>query len=236
MEAYSHVASLRAGSRCRAKPFGVGCVHPGSPDVSDRSSGHRPELSRSGDVPSQRSTPRAVVGYAGQWSRLKGTDVLLEAARRLDKEGNPATFLLAGSPSLWSPKSPAWEADIPTNTQVVGLVPHVQLARFWARAAVAVQPTTASFEGMPLSMLEAMACGVPVIGSDVPGVRDLVKPGVNGVLVPPGDAQALADAIAALLDRPEDIARMGRNARRTAEGHSLERMLDRIVALLEGRM
>jgi len=70
-------------------------------------------------------------------------------------------------------------------------------------AASAVFVLSSLWEGMPLSLIEAMSVGVPAVATDVGGVGQLLKDGVTGLLVPPSDAQALADAIADSLDHPE---------------------------------
>jgi glycosyltransferase involved in cell wall biosynthesis len=72
-------------------------------------------------------------------------------------------------------------------------------------------------EGLPKSLLEAAACGRPMVASDVPGCREVAIPGETGLLVPPDDAQALADAIEKLLASPELRHPMGRTARHLAE-------------------
>ena len=69
-------------------------------------------------------------------------------------------------------------------------------------------------EGMPRAMLEAAACGRPLVVSDVPGCRQFVRPRIEGLIVPPGDAGALADALATLVaDRPLQLS-AGAAARR----------------------
>ena len=67
------------------------------------------------------------------------------------------------------------------------------IAALWARAHIAVLPSRR--EGLPKSLLEAAACGRPMIATDVPGCREIVRPGETGLLVPVDDAPALADAI-----------------------------------------
>jgi glycosyltransferase involved in cell wall biosynthesis len=67
---------------------------------------------------------------------------------------------------------------------------------------------------MPRAMLEAAACGRPLIVSDVPGCRQFVRPGVEGLLVPPGNARALADALAKLAGNPQLRLQAGAAARR----------------------
>lgn len=72
-------------------------------------------------------------------------------------------------------------------------------------------------EGMPRTVMEAMAIGRPVIATDVPGCRDLVEEGVTGFLVPPRDVEALAKAMERMIEDPRGGARRGRSARRHAE-------------------
>lgn len=72
-------------------------------------------------------------------------------------------------------------------------------------------------EGLPKSLIEAAAAGLPLVATDVPGCREVVRHGVNGLLVEPRNADALADAISALLDNPETAATFGRASRMIAE-------------------
>ena len=89
-----------------------------------------------------------------------------------------------------------------------------------------------SFEGLPNSILEAMAAGVPVVASDIPGNRDLVVPGETGYLVPVGDRAALATRANELLDNPERARAMGEAGRRRAlDEFSVPRMIERFVKL-----
>ena len=89
-----------------------------------------------------------------------------------------------------------------------------------------------SFEGLPNSILEAMAAGVPVVASDIPGNRDLVLPGETGYLVPVGDRAALATRANELLDNPERARAMGEAGRRRAlDEFSVPRMIERFVTL-----
>ena len=76
------------------------------------------------------------------------------------------------------------------------------IARVWAAAHIAVLPSRGG-EGVPLSLLEAAACGRPLVATDTPGCRDIARHGVNALLVPPDDADKLADAIDALAGDPE---------------------------------
>jgi glycosyltransferase involved in cell wall biosynthesis len=89
------------------------------------------------------------------------------------------------------------------------------VAALLARSRLLVLPS--SWEGTPVAVMEAMASGVPVVAFDVPGVRDLVEHGGTGLLVPDGDAAALGDAMAQLLEDPALAAAMGAAGRRRME-------------------
>ena len=73
------------------------------------------------------------------------------------------------------------------------------------------------YENCPLSLLESLALGRPVIGSRIGGIPELIEEGSDGLLVPPGDAEALAEAIGRLTRAPERAAAMGRAGRRKVE-------------------
>jgi glycosyltransferase involved in cell wall biosynthesis len=86
-------------------------------------------------------------------------------------------------------------------------------------------------EGMGRVLVEAMAAGKPIVASNVGGIPDLVKPGENGLLVPPGDEKALADSIKRLIKNPEEAKLMGRNGRRRCRQFSLTSMVAKIDGL-----
>src|SRR5207237_2010813 len=84
------------------------------------------------------------------------------------------------------------------------------------RAAIAVLPSTYG-EGVPKALLEAAACARPIIAADMPGLREVVRPGETGLLVPPHDVDALAEALAALAGDPERRRAMGQAGRALVE-------------------
>jgi len=91
---------------------------------------------------------------------------------------------------------------------------------------------TSDNEGTPVSLIEAQAAGVPVVGTDVGGVRSAVRDGQTGLVVPVGDDAALADAVRAIIDTPEQAQRMARAGREFARGtFGLERLVDDLDAL-----
>lgn len=91
---------------------------------------------------------------------------------------------------------------------------------------------TSNNEGTPLSLLEAMAAGLPVVATSVGGVPDVVTDGVNGLLVPPGDGEAMTESWRRILRDPARSQRMGERARQDVIGRfGLERMLEKMRAL-----
>ena len=139
----------------------------------------------------------------------KGVGEFAEAVRRLQRDGVAARFVLVGMCDEHNP------AAIPQG-QIRGWVDE-GLLEWWghrddmpATLACATMVVLPSYrEGLPKVLLEAAACGKPLIAADVPGCRDLVTHGVNGFLVPPRDSVALAAAITTVLRDPSLAAKMG---------------------------
>ena len=146
----------------------------------------------------------------------KGLAEYVEAARRLRGEGRAIEFLLAGDPDPGNP------AAVPESTVrgwadegVLQWLGHVDdMAGLFASVDVVVLPSYR--EGLPKGLIEAAACALPLVTTDVPGCREVVSDGVDGLLVPVRDAAALAAAIARLHDDPELAARLGKAARAKA--------------------
>jgi glycosyltransferase involved in cell wall biosynthesis len=137
-------------------------------------------------------------------------------------------LLVAGSGSLGEPLRGKAEANrLPVR--FLGNVPHRQLPEILNSAALFVLPSY--YEGHPKALLEAMACGLPVIGSDVPGIRELIRHGETGYLCGTSPEEIRA-AIQDVLNAPDLRARMGRNARESVvDQFSLERVLEMELAL-----
>ena len=99
---------------------------------------------------------------------------------------------------------------------IAWLGPVEDVREVWRRAAIAVLPSTYG-EGLPKALLEAAACARPIVATDMPGCREIARPGETGLLVPPHDVEAHAEALAALAADPECRQRMGRDARLLVE-------------------
>jgi mannose/cellobiose epimerase-like protein (N-acyl-D-glucosamine 2-epimerase family)/glycosyltransferase involved in cell wall biosynthesis len=138
------------------------------------------------------------VAFSGRLVEDKGVRTLIAAHDLLTSSGHDIRLLIAGLPDAANPTSiplaeiKAWNDR--RNLTHLGFVDDI--AGFWASAHIAVLPSRR--EGLPLTLLEAAACGRPLIATDVPGCREIARAGVNALLVPPDNAQALADAISRL--------------------------------------
>jgi glycosyltransferase involved in cell wall biosynthesis len=108
---------------------------------------------------------------------------------------------------------------------MVGHVPWQNLADLYRRASVFVMPSY--YETFGISVIEAMAFGLPVVATKAGGLPEVVEDGVTGILVPPGDSEALGDALLRLLLDPVLRARMGQAGRERVRS---EFTVDRIVA------
>lgn len=157
----------------------------------------------------------------------KGVGEFVAAARSLRRQRSDARFVLVGDPDPDNPASVS-EADLAQWVRE-GVVEwwgrSDDMAATLGRAHVVCLPSYR--EGLPKVLLEAMACGRACVTTDTPGCRDAVRHGDNGLLVPPRDAQALAGAIARLLDDPLERTRMGARGRERAVAEfSQERVIE----------
>lgn len=181
------------------------------------------------------------VAFVGRLLENKGVRTLVRAHEILAGRGISVRLLLAGAPDPLNPTSiPAGLIEEWRKIPNLVLLGHVDDVRtVWRQAHIAVLPSRGG-EGIPMSLLEAAACGRPLVATDVPGCRDVARPDRTGLLVPPDDAAALADAIATLANDPELRLRFGHAARKLASDEfSSARIQREIVAfyeqLLDGR-
>jgi glycosyltransferase involved in cell wall biosynthesis len=154
-----------------------------------------------------------VVGFAGRLTPVKGPQVLVEAAPLLLREAPEARIVIAGE----GPLRPALEdaaraAGLAERVRFPGAVPDVRVVM----AAADVWAVPSLEEGGGIVALEAMAAGLPLVASDVGGQRETVEPGLTGIRVPPGEPEALARALARLLDDGDLARRLGTAAREEA--------------------
>lgn len=164
-------------------------------------------------TPEPPGLPRIVL--IARMIREKGVPEYVEAARILRGR---ATFILAGAPdegnhnALTAAELRGWEAE----GLVEWLGPVRDIAGLLAGCHIACQPSSYR-EGLPKSVLEAMAAGKPLVATNIPGCREAVVDGVTGILVPPRDAPALATALERLINDPILREHMGTEGRMRVE-------------------
>jgi glycosyltransferase involved in cell wall biosynthesis len=156
------------------------------------------------------------MAFVGRLLADKGIHTLIRAQRLLRQRGTNVELLIAGTPDPANPASisqqEATDFGREPGNSWLGHVGDIQA--LWGRAHIAVLPSRR--EGLPKSLLEAAACGRPMVATDVPGCREVVLPGETGTLVPYDDDVALAEAIAKLAVSPSLRAQYGAAARKLA--------------------
>jgi glycosyltransferase involved in cell wall biosynthesis len=180
---------------------------------------------------------RRIVLYVGRLERIKGLDILLTA---FAESGIPdAVLVLAGTGSEQSAlEQQAMRLGILPRVRFTDYIPVERIVRYYASAYVAVLPSITTPRGKEcwgLVVNEAMNQGVPVIATDAVGAAagGLVQDGVNGLIVPEGDAKSLAAALRRLLSHPDLRERMSRNARARVLAWDNERMVAGFLQALE---
>ena len=155
---------------------------------------------------------RPYVLYVGMLVPSKGVEVLIRAFHGLRQTHPEAHLVLIGSGHAESRFRTLVRAlDLGEAVGFVSPMPQAQLAAWMQAARCLVLPSFS--EGLGRVILEAMACGRPVIGSRVGAIPEIIHEGVNGFLVEPGDVEAVQDRIRRVLDDPQLADRMGRQGR-----------------------
>jgi len=174
--------------------------------------------------------PSPVFAYLGRLKRYKGVDILVRAFARMSHR--EATLEIAGAgdyrPAL---ERLAASLDLADRVTFLGRVSEAEklalLRRAWALALASPK------EGWGITNLEAAACGTPVVASNSPGIRESLRDGETGYLVPHGDTGAMAAAFDRLAGSPELVRTLGEAGRRFAATFTWERAADETAAHLE---
>lgn len=174
------------------------------------------------DVEAMMVTPEpagpVTIAFAGRLLEYKGIRTLVAAHDLLTKRGRDVRLLIAGTPdptnrgSVSADEIAGWKKR--ASVSYLGQVKDIRTV--WAAAHIAALPSRGG-EGVPLSLIEAAACGRPLVATDTPGCREIVRNGVNGLLVPPDDAEALAQAIDRLANDANLRRAFGQASRELAE-------------------
>lgn len=180
------------------------------------------------------SPERTIIGIVSRLTERKGFTILFEAVKQMIDEGRSLTCLIVGGGASRQKinrlKNHAKSLGVTENILFTGR--RSNIPEILSLIDVFVLPSLA--EGLGRSLLEAMAAGRAIVAANVGGIPEAVENGKSGILVPPGNPRALAQAIAHLLDNPLQAQEMGTAARKRAElVFDQTTMIDRICSLYE---
>ncbi len=183
--------------------------------------------------------PGRLVLFVGRLERLKGVEVAIRALALLrDRRHDDVRLLILGEDSRDGDESEkdrlkavATALGVRDRIDFLGSVAHHELPFFYSAADVCVMPSYS--ESFGLVGLEAQACGTPVVGSDVSGLRSVIRDEVSGYLIDGHDPATYAERIGRLLDDRELAQQMGRRGRLLAQRFSWTRTADRLQELFE---
>lgn len=170
-----------------------------------------------------------VVASVASLTANKGHDVLIRAMRQLvGRHGNVRCLIVGEGRGRQELASLVGRLGLDGRVFLTGL--QIDVAPF-LRLARALALCTVSREGLSVALLEGAAAGLPLLGSDLGGIPEVIRHGVNGYVFPPGDAGALAAAIGRLIDEPALQERMGRQSRNLYQERFSQQ---RFIAAVEG--
>ena len=162
--------------------------------------------------PENQGLPNTIF-WGGRFVSGKGLEYLIKALKIIEKKHHNFRLIMAGDGYLFHKiHNLVDDYGLSKNVIFEGRVPHNEIPKFLNSASIYVLPSIR--EGMPYALLEAMACGRPVVASNIPGINDVITNGENGLLVPPCDPNALANAILRLIEDHALRRKLRRNARK----------------------
>lgn len=173
--------------------------------------------------PDKKKDKQKRVLFSGRFIAMKGLQLVIKAMPQVLREHKDATFVFAGAGDREPYKRMLQETGISEENFEFYYIDYQNMPQFYSSGDMLILPSF--LESFPMTILEAMACGLPVIASNVGDVADMVKEGETGFLIDKGDYQTLAERINQLLSDEALRIRMGKNARSlVVENYSLETM------------
>jgi colanic acid/amylovoran biosynthesis glycosyltransferase len=189
-------------------------------------------------TPSWQDQPFEIITI-GSLQPYKGQKYLIEACAMLLSQNIPFRCRIIGGGELQTQLEQQIQSlDLESNVVLLGPQPQDEVARLLRTAHCYVQPsiitTSGKMEGIPVSLMEALACSLPVVATQLSGIPELIRPGDTGTLVPPEDPSALVTALVAVYENPEEAHRMAKAGRDlvlqefdlTKNGKSLARLFE----------
>jgi glycosyltransferase involved in cell wall biosynthesis len=169
--------------------------------------------------------------YVGNLAPPKRVDTILRAMPEVVERVPSARLWLVGDGELHKElEILAAELEISHRVEFLGARPHDEMPDWMRQAQMLVH--CSDHEGLPVAIMEALGCGLPVVAANVGGISDLVKEGETGFLLSPDDVAGFSDRLVRLVSQPELASKLGRNARAFAEANlAKERVLDSVEAI-----
>ena len=188
-------------------------------------------------APPHAASLAPVAGYAGHLYAWKGVDILLQAIAQVPEVRGLIVGGHAAEPDLARVKELAATLGITERVTFTGLIAPAMVPEQLAKATMLVLPNPASAISThftsPLKLFEYMAAGRPIIASDLPAIREVLRDGENALLVEPGSADAIARAMRTLMTDAPLAGRLARNASSDATAYTWPRRAERLEALLK---
>lgn len=193
------------------------------------------DMDRFAPPPAPPAPPFTILAVA-RLVEKKGLPILIDACRILRDRGHDFRCEIVGKGRLRATlERMIRESELRDRVHLVGPLPQHEILEHYHRAHVVALPaivgSDGNREGLPVSIVEALACGVPVVSTRVTGIPEAVRDGVNGLMVPEGDPVALAEALERLMTDPGLLPRLQSAARESVrheyeQGHTASRLLE----------
>ncbi len=170
-----------------------------------------------------------IVGIVARLVPIKAVDIFLHSAKRLLSVNDNVHFVIVGDGEL--------RFDLEARVEELGLTRYVTFTGFWkdlreVYADFDIVALTSLNEGCPVSIIEALAAGKPVVATAVGGVKDVIQHGENGLLVAPGDTDGIARAFADLINSPSKRQQLGSQGKKTVfERFTIQKSVDSMEQL-----
>ncbi len=200
---------------------------------------HGTDLKRFGAIERRRAAEPTIL-LVGRLAQTKGFDDAMRALGVLGRRGlRPRMVVVGDGPERANLERIASEGGVAAQVQWCGALNHDQLAPHYAAAWMLVSPSVllsnGRMDGIPNVIIEAMAAGLPVVGTRAAGLEEVVIPGRTGALANQRDPESLADAIAGLMRDPDELERISATARGSVtETFDVDRNFEKLWALFEG--
>jgi glycosyltransferase involved in cell wall biosynthesis len=166
-----------------------------------------------------------IILFFGSLVPYKGPDVLLKAFKLIKNEFHDVKLIFAGRGQMIDElRDMAQKFDLVDDVIFLGFVEEEKKALYYKSADIFCLPSTNMAESFGIVNLEAMASGLPIVGSNLGGIPDIIKEGENGLLARPRDHQSLANALLSLLNDNDLIQKMGKNGQKMVEDYTWDKI------------